>query len=55
MEHETVGADLLHVRATVNLSGLPVGATALVNPDIAYIAGLLEHEYLVPEPEPDRK
>ncbi len=35
------------VRATINLSGLGVGATAVVDPEAPYIAMCLEQGYLV--------
>lgn len=42
------GDGYLPVRATVHLSGLPVGETALVDPKRPYIAELLDAAFLVP-------
>lgn len=40
--------DLIQVRATINLAGLPHGHTAHVSPADPYIADLLAARYLVP-------
>lgn len=38
------------VRATINMPGLPAGATALVDPRVRYIKQALRMKYLVREP-----
>lgn len=45
---------MIHVRATINLAGLPRGAEAMVDPEDPYIAGCLKGGYLVRIPTVDR-
>jgi hypothetical protein len=48
-----VSDELIWVRATVHLPGLPLGAVVQVDPSRPYIKDALEYGRLVRESEPD--